>query len=31
MDNSWTLKDAVRAAEDETALDAVDIEAGWPA
>jgi hypothetical protein len=31
MDNSWTLKDAVRAAEDKTALDAVDIEAGWPA
>jgi hypothetical protein len=29
MDNSWALKDAVRAAEDETALDAVDIEAGW--
>jgi hypothetical protein len=31
MDNSWTLKDAVRAAEDHAALDAVDIEAGWPA
>jgi hypothetical protein len=28
--NSWALKDAVNAAEDQTALDAVDIEAGWP-
>lgn len=31
MDTSWALKDAVNAAIDETALDAVDIEAGWPA
>lgn len=30
MDNSWSLKDAVALAEDETALDAIDIEAGWP-
>ena len=29
MNNSWTLKDAVAAAEDLAALDAVDIEAGW--
>lgn len=31
MNNSWSLKDAVATAEDLTALDAVDIEAGWPA
>lgn len=30
MSNSWPLKDAVNAAEDQTALDAVDIETGWP-
>ncbi len=30
MRNSWTLKDAVTAAADETALDAIDIETGWP-
>lgn len=30
MNNSWTLKDAVSAAEDPTALDAIDIETGWP-
>ncbi len=30
MNNSWTLKDAVAAAEDQTALDAIDIETGWP-
>ena len=29
MNNSWILKDAVAAAEDLTALDAIDIEAGW--
>lgn len=28
---SWALKNAIDAAEDETALDAIDIEAGWPA
>ena len=28
--HSWSLKDAIAAAEDEAALDAVDIEAGWP-
>ncbi|WP_026379352.1 DUF4376 domain-containing protein [Afifella pfennigii] len=27
---SWTLKDQIAAAEDEAALDAIDIEAGWP-
>ena len=31
MSNSWTLKDAARAAEDQAALDAVDVESGWPA
>lgn len=31
MSNSWALKDAARAAEDLTTLDAVDIEGGWPA
>jgi hypothetical protein len=30
MSNSWALKDAATAAEDETALDAVDVESGWP-
>jgi hypothetical protein len=30
MDNSWALKDAIAAAEDATALDAIDIEQGWP-
>lgn len=30
MGNSWTLKDAVDAAEDHAALDAIDIGAGWP-
>lgn len=30
MGNSWALKDAVDAAEDEEALDAIDIGAGWP-
>ena len=28
--HSWTLKDAIAAAADETALDVVDIEADWP-
>jgi len=31
MSNSWVLKDAARAAEDQAALDAVDVESGWPA
>lgn len=31
MNNSWTLKDAVAAAEDQAALDAIDVDAGWPA
>jgi hypothetical protein len=30
MSNSWALKDAANAAEDETSLDAVDVESGWP-
>lgn len=30
MDNSWSLKDAIKATKDQTALDAIDIEAGWP-
>ena len=30
MNNSWTLKDAVAAAEDQAALDAIDVDAGWP-
>ncbi|WP_274626580.1 hypothetical protein [Arvimicrobium flavum] len=30
MRNSWTLKDAVTAAADDAALDAIDIEMGWP-
>ncbi len=30
MGRSWDLKDAIEAAEDDGALDAVDIEAGWP-
>lgn len=28
--NSWALKDAVAAAADQAALDAIDIAAGWP-
>ncbi len=28
--HSWTLKDAIAAAEDEAAVAAVDISAGWP-
>tara|TARA_R110002020_G_scaffold212759_9_gene419404 strand:- start:238 stop:819 length:582 start_codon:yes stop_codon:yes gene_type:complete len=28
---SWTLKDAIAAAEDEAALAAIDLDAGWPA
>lgn len=28
--HSWVLKDAITAAEDEAALEAVDIEVGWP-
>lgn len=31
MNNSWSLKDAVEAAEALTTLDAIDVEAGWPA
>lgn len=27
---SWSLKDAIAAAEDDTELDAIDIEQGWP-
>lgn len=27
---SWDLKDAIAAAADDAALDAIDIEAGWP-
>lgn len=30
MRNSWDLKDAVAFASDQTELDAIDIEAGWP-
>jgi hypothetical protein len=30
MSNSWALKDAASAAEDEAALAAVDVEGGWP-
>lgn len=30
MGNSWVLKDAVEAAADQAALDAIDVEAGWP-
>lgn len=30
MGNSWTLKDVILAAEDHTALDVIDIGAGWP-
>jgi hypothetical protein len=29
MENSWTSKDAVAAAEDAAALDAIDINSGW--
>ena len=28
---SWALKDLITAAEDEAALEAIDIESGWPA
>lgn len=31
MRPSWTLKDAIAAASDITALDAIDIDTGWPA
>lgn len=27
---SWALRDAIEAAEDETALGAIDLDAGWP-
>ncbi|TPJ95599.1 DUF4376 domain-containing protein [Mesorhizobium sp. B2-5-9] len=30
LDNSWALKDAIVAAGDKTALDAIDVNAGWP-
>lgn len=30
MQRSWELKDAIDAAADEEALDANDIEIGWP-
>lgn len=30
MARSWTLKDTIAAAADEAALDAIDIDAGWP-
>lgn len=30
MGNSWTLKDAVANASTHAALDAIDVEAGWP-
>ncbi len=30
MGRSWELKDAVAAAADDAALDAIDLEAGWP-
>lgn len=29
--HQWALKDAINAAEDEAALEAIDITAGWPA
>lgn len=29
--HQWALKDAIMAAEDQAALDAIDITAGWPA
>lgn len=31
MAHKWALKDAINAAEDQAALEAIDIEAGWPA
>jgi hypothetical protein len=31
MGRSWTLKDALRAATSVDAIDAIDIESGWPA
>lgn len=30
FDRSWTLKDSIEAALDDAALDAVDINSGWP-
>ena len=30
MAHAWGLKDAIAVAEDQAALDAIDIEAGWP-
>lgn len=30
LERSWTLKDAIDAAADHDALDAIDINAGWP-
>ena len=30
FEHSWSLKDQVAAAVDQAALDAIDIEAGWP-
>lgn len=30
MARSWVLKDEIEAAEDEAALDAIDINTGWP-
>lgn len=30
MARSWELKDAIEAAEDQAALDAIDVNAGWP-
>ena len=30
MAHAWGLKDAIAAAEDQAALDAIDIDAGWP-
>jgi hypothetical protein len=30
MDNSWSLKDAIEAAVDAAALEAIDVDAGWP-
>lgn len=30
MAQLWALKDAIEAAEDQTALDAIDVASGWP-
>jgi hypothetical protein len=30
MNRSWTLKDEIEAAQDQTELDAIDINEGWP-